>query len=56
VDSAIRRAVLRTLATGSLLVAIVPGSAVLLTRPHAPKSIVLQVTVTPERDDPTLAG
>ena len=47
-ESTLRRALLRTLSMGALLVAVVPGSAVLLTRPHPAKSIVLQVTVTPE--------
>ena len=47
----IRQAVLRTLATGALLMAVVPGAAVWATRPHPPKSIVLKVQMTPVHDD-----
>ena len=42
---------MRTLATGALLMAVVPGTAVWLTRPHPPKSIVLKVQMTPVQDD-----
>ena len=55
-ESQIRRAVLRTLATGAFLVAIVPGAAVVLTRPQPTKSIVLQVTLTPESDNPMMSA
>jgi hypothetical protein len=50
-DLSIRQAVMRTLATGALLIAVLPGAAVWMTRPQAPKSIVLKVQLTPVVDD-----
>ena len=50
-SSPIRRAVLRTLATGAFLVATVPPAAVVLSQPEAEKSIVLNVSLTPATDD-----
>jgi hypothetical protein len=47
----IRQAVMRTLATGALLMAVIPGAAVWITRPQPPKSIVLKVQMTPVPDD-----
>jgi hypothetical protein len=47
---------MRTLATGALLIAVVPGAAVLLTRPQPAKTIILQVTLEPTNDDPRMAS
>ncbi len=47
----IRRAVLRTLATGAFLVAVVPPAAVWATQPRPAKSIVLKVSLVPAPAD-----
>ena len=52
----IRQRVLRTLATGAFLMAVVPGAAVWATRPHPPRAIVLKMQMTPAGDDPTMVG
>jgi hypothetical protein len=56
VDSAIRTAVLRKLATGALLIAIVPPAAVLFTRPQPTKSIVLKMSLEPVADNPMMSA
>ena len=54
--SPIRRAVLRTLATGAFMMAVVPPAAVILSQPHPEKTIVLKVSLTPSaRDNPMLS-
>jgi hypothetical protein len=50
-SSPIRRAVLRTLATGAFLVATVPPAAVVLSHPKPDKAIELNVSLTPATDD-----
>jgi hypothetical protein len=56
--SPIRRAVLRTLATGAFLAAVVPPAAVIATQPRPEKTIVLKVSLTPaaSADDPSLSA
>jgi len=54
VDATIRKAVMRTLATGALLIAVVPPAAVLATQPRPVKSIVLKMSLEPS-DDPRMA-
>jgi hypothetical protein len=51
----IRRAVLRTLATGAFLMAVVPATAVYVTQPKPEKSIVLKVSLTPTSDNPIMS-
>ncbi|MBA3653949.1 MAG: hypothetical protein H0W70_07115 [Actinobacteria bacterium] len=52
----IRQAVLRTLATGALMLAVVPPLAVWSTRPQPVTSIVLKASVTPVHDNPTMVA
>lgn len=55
-ETSIKRALLRTLATGALALATVPPTAVILTRPPETKSIVLRMTMEPAGDNPMLSA
>ena len=55
-ELSVKRAVLRTLATGALAFAVIPTTAVLLTRPPETKSIVLRMSMEPATDNPIMTA